>query len=325
MPPTSSHIKKLRLGTRGSPLALTQAKMVKAKVETLHPEIEVEIVIIKTTGDWTPEQGDTRLSDIQSTGQWAGKGLFAKEIQESIINDTIDAAVHSMKDMETHIPDGLTIRHMLPRADPRDALILGESAKNSTNIETLPRDCKVGTSSLRRASFLKNKRWDIQIVPLRGNVHTRIEKLEHRQVDAVFLACAGLDRLDLSDKIGFRIAPEDILPSAGQGAIGIETTEFNKELLAIFDPISCKKTVLCVSAERAALKELDGSCSSPIGAYATLNDGGMLHLRIAVGEEEGHGYWFEERRATATTNEEAIAYGKELGRVLKDRIPEGIL
>jgi len=259
-------MKKLRLGTRGSPLALIQAKMVKSRIESLHTNIKVEIIVIKTTGDWVPAQGNTRLYEIQPTGQWAGKGLFAKEIEEGMMNKTIDIAVHSMKDMEIHLPQNLMIEHMLPRDDPRDAMILGEKAKNATHIENLPQDCIIGTSSPRRAAFLLHKRKDIKIVPLRGNVQTRIEKLKHGMVDAIFLACAGLDRLKLANEIGFRIAPEDILPAAGQGVIGIETTEQDKDIIECLTPISCPKTVLCLTAERAALRELDGSCNTPTAA-----------------------------------------------------------
>ena len=323
---TPTHLKKIRLGTRGSPLALVQANIVKSKIKALYPDIKTEIVVIKTTGDWTPEQQEQSLCSIQSKGQWAGKGLFAKEIQQAIIDDKIDAAVHSMKDMETTLPNGLTIQHMLPREDPRDILILSNQFKGQINsLAGLTSDMRIGTCSVRRAAFLRHKKFDIKIVPLRGNVQTRIEKMNNGQADAIFLAHAGLNRLGEADKIDIILNPSDMLPAAGQGAIGLETTEFNTEILSIFSQISCKKTILCVSAERAILKELDGSCNTPIGAYATINDGGMMHLRVAIAEKEGYQYWQDERSNTATTIEEAEELGRELGSIIKDKIPEDIL
>jgi len=320
---TSIH--KIRLGTRGSPLAMKQANTVKDKINALYPHIPVELVVIKTSGDWTPAQGETPLSEIQSTGQWAGKGLFTKEIQQAILRGEIDAAVHSMKDVESHTPDGLITHHMLEREDPRDAVIISDRALGAKSLKTLPPDCVIGTSSIRRTAFLLYKRWDLKIEPLRGNVQTRIDKMNRGQADAILLAAAGLKRLGLADKIGFLIEPEDMLPSPGQGAIGLETADYNTELLTIFDHICCKKTMYCVHAERAAVKELNGSCHTPIGAYALINDGGMMHLRVAVAEEGGHQYWSDEIHATALTVEEAQRHGKELGRRLKAVIPEGIL
>lgn len=307
-------IKKIRIGTRGSPLALRQTEMVRAELARAWPDLETEVVVIQTSGDWCPEDGEVRLSEAEG-----GKGQFAKEIEEKLLSGEIEAAVHSMKDMESRLPEGLVIAHMLPREDPRDVILFNDLAKNSQNIKDWPTGFTVGTSSVRRAAFLKALRPDLNIVPLRGNVQTRIDKLKSGQADATVLAYAGLKRLGLQEEVGLILEPEEMLPSAGQGAVGIEILSSNDNVLSIFSQISCAQTVSCVRAERAALALLDGSCHTPIGAYA-VRQGDGLYLQVKVAAADGSQIWSEEGRG-----DDPEALGEALGIKLKSRIPPGVL
>lgn len=301
----------IKIGTRGSPLALKQTQMVCEALTRVHPDLKIETRIIKTSGDWRPEDGERRLAEDQG-----GKGLFAKEIEAELLAGNIAAAVHSMKDMPAVLPDGLVIRHMLPREDVRDALLLKDRAGG---IQDLKPGALVGTSSVRRQAFLLAMRPDLKIVPLRGNVQTRIEKLRSGQVDATMLAVAGLKRLGLAHEIDAIIAPEDMLPSAGQGAVGIEIKESNSNILAIFDQISCGVTVRAVTAERALLALLDGSCHTPIGAHAIL-DGDQMILRGCVASLDGTEIYHD--RETGHVN--SIMEAEMLGRTLAGRFLENI-
>lgn len=289
--------------------------MVCAALADIHPDLEIETVVIKTSGDWHPSDGEVRLEE--SAG---GKGQFAKEIEQALLDNSIDAAVHSMKDMESFMPEGLTIDHMLPREDPRDAFL----SNDIQNIEGLPQGATVGTASVRRQAFLLSLRPDLNVVPFRGNVGTRIEKLRTGQVDATLLALAGLKRLGLEHEAASIIDPDVMLPAAGQGAVGIETRVGDTDIQSIFDPISHKETVLCVGAERAALAILDGSCHTPIGAQATL-DGDQMHLRLAVVSLDGQQKYSEEGRAETGNLSGAEALGRNIGQRLKDQLPEGFL
>lgn len=319
--------KKIKIGTRGSPLAMVQTRTVCAALAKHVPDVETEIVVIKTSGDWQPEHGETPLSAADG-----GKGQFAKEIEQALLAGEIDAAVHSMKDMDSNLPEGLIIAHMLPREDVRDVLILSSEIKRLADFsqneqgvfQALPDGCVVGTASVRRAAFLKSERPDLEIVPLRGNVQTRIDKLETKNIGCTFLALAGLNRLGLSEKADIILSPAQMLPAAGQGAVGIEVRADDCEALSIFSQISCEKTVVCVCAERALLHVLDGSCHTPIGAYAVLEDD-VLHLRAHVASLDGAQHFKDEIRGAVQTPQEAADLGRMLGQRLKTQIPSEVL
>lgn len=257
----------IRIGTRGSALALAQAHEVKGRLMAAHglPETAFEIVIIKTTGDMIL---DRPLSEV------GGKGLFTKEIEEALFEKRIDLAVHSMKDMQTALPDGLTIGATLPREDVRDAFI---SLKHKS-FDSLPQGAVVGTSSLRRQAQIKRIRPDLQIVGFRGNVQTRLTKLRDEVAEATFLACAGLRRLGLADHITDAVPVERMLPAVAQGAIGIEICVDDEDTAKIIAPLDDQATSLCVTAERAFLGTLEGSCRTPIAGLARL-EGGTLTFK----------------------------------------------
>lgn len=257
----------VRIGTRGSALALAQAHEVRARLMAAHglPETAFEIVIIKTTGDMIL---DRPLSEV------GGKGLFTKEIEDALFEKRIDLAVHSMKDMQTALPDGLTIGATLPREDVRDAFI---SLKHKS-FDSLPEGAVVGTSSLRRQAQIKRIRPDLQIVGFRGNVQTRLTKLRDEVAEATFLACAGLRRLGLADHITAAVPVESMLPAVAQGAIGIEIRVDDEDTAALIAPMNDNTTALCVTAERAFLATLEGSCRTPIAGLARL-EGGTLTFK----------------------------------------------
>ena len=253
---------QLRIGTRGSPLARAQATEVRRRLVETHGlnESNIEIVIIKTTGDAIT---DRPLADV------GGKGLFTKEIEEALFAKSIDLAVHSMKDVETLLPDGLEIAAMLPREDVRDAFISLDYA----SLFALPAGARVGTSSLRRRAQLKRTRPDLEVIDFRGNVGTRLEKLRDGKADATFLACAGLIRLGLSDTITQAMPAGVMLPAIAQGAIGIEIRQGDTKTQSLIQALNDPETASCVTAERAFLKVLDGSCRTPIAGLATLKSG----------------------------------------------------
>ena len=265
----------LRIGTRGSPLALAQAHETRARLAAAHglPETAFEIVVIKTTGDRVL---DRPLSEI------GGKGLFTREIEDALLDGGIDIAVHSMKDMPTEQPDGLAITCYLPREDVRDAFVtLGEAS-----LASLPAGAVVGTSSLRRRAQLRHRRPDLNVVEFRGNVQTRMKKLSDGVAEATFLAMAGLRRLGMDDIARAPIAVEDMLPAIAQGAIGIEQRLDDDRCSAMLAAIHDGPTGLRLAAERAFLKGLDGSCQTPIGGLAEL-DGGTLRLRGEILRPDG--------------------------------------
>jgi hydroxymethylbilane synthase len=252
----------VRIGTRGSPLALAQAHDVRARLIAAHggTETDYPVVVIKTTGDVIL---DRPLADV------GGKGLFTKEIEEALLGGTIDLAVHSMKDMQTALPPGLTIGAVLEREDVRDAFI-------STRYRTLaemPAGATVGTSSLRREAQVRRARPDISVVGFRGNVQTRLRKLADGVADATFLACAGLNRLGMAEHITERMATETMLPAVAQGAVGIEIRENDARAQALLGPLNHERTAICVIAERAFLTRLEGSCRTPIAGLAEIQDG----------------------------------------------------
>lgn len=307
--------KTLKIGTRGSPLALKQAQMLTMELAAVYPDLACELIEIKTSGDWKPRDGENRLSEQQG-----GKGLFIKEIEVALLRGDIDCAVHSMKDVPSFLPDEAAVDHVLMRADPRDALI----SLKGESIEALPQGAVVGTSSLRRQSFLLHRRPDLKVVPLRGNVQTRIEKLKDGQVDATFLAVAGLNRLGIEHDFIHPLSVDIILPACGQGIIAIETRKKDSQTRAILDAIHHGETGLCVAAERAALQTLDGSCHTPIGAYARLS-GHDMTLIVAVGAPEGASLWQEGGVDKIAGVTEAILFGQRVAEKLKTALPQGSL
>ncbi len=295
---------RLRLGTRGSPLAMAQAHEVRGKLMAAHGlgEDEIEIVVIKTIGD---QILDRALAEV------GGKGLFTKEIETALIEGEIDLAVHSMKDMPTVLPDGLVISTMLEREDTRDAFISNKAARP----QDLPQGAVVGTASLRRQAQLKHMRPDLEVITYRGNVQRRLEKLEEGVVDATFLAYAGLRRLGLEDVITSIVPHEDMLPAVAQGAIGIEIRQGDDKTAALLAPVNHQTTQICVNAERAFLHVLDGSCRTPIGGLAQIT-GDRVSFRGMILTPDG-------RICHETGREgpvgEAGALGRDAGEELKAR------
>ncbi|MBF0463453.1 MAG: hydroxymethylbilane synthase [Nitrospirae bacterium] len=265
---------KLIIGTRGSKLALWQANWVKSEIERVQPGVKIELKTIKTTGD---KILDVPLSKV------GGKGLFVKEIEEALLGNECDLAVHSMKDVPVDFPEGLHLAAILKREAPEDALI----SRSGLKFMELPHGAKIGTSSLRRACQLLNLRPDIEIHQLRGNLDTRVRKLDEGQFDAIIVACAGLNRLGLSARITEKLAPSVCLPAIGQGAVGIECRTNDSVVNPIADLLNHKETELCVSAERALLRKLQGGCQVPIAAHATLYENELLRLYALVGSVTG--------------------------------------
>lgn len=297
--------RRYRIGTRGSKLALVQANEVARRIALAQgaPVEEVtEIVVISTEGDRVQ---DRALSEI------GGKGLFTQEIEEQLSDARIDVAVHSMKDMPTVLPDGLVIDCLLERADPRDAFI----SLKAGSLAELPAGSRVGTSSLRRAAQVKARRPDLDVVPFRGNVDTRLRKLNEGIADATFLAVAGLTRMDLADKITAPLSPEEMLPAVAQGAIGIERRAADDEAAHLLEKLHHVETGLRVAAERAFLAVLDGSCRTPIAALAEII-GKRMRLRTMILTPDGAEIHETEREGLAA---EAVALGEDAGQELKGR------
>jgi hydroxymethylbilane synthase len=280
---------RIRIGTRGSPLALAQAHEVRNRLAKAHglSDDNIAITIIKTTGDRVT---DRPLSDI------GGKGLFTKEIEDALFAGEIDVAVHSMKDMQTALPDGLSIAAILPREDPRDAFI---SLKHA-NIAALPQGAVVGTSSLRRKSQVLSVRPDLNVIDFRGNVETRLRKLKDGVAEATFLAVAGLNRLGLTDRITAIVPAEDMLPAVAQGAIGLEIRDDNREAAALVAPLNDGLTERAVIAERAFLARLEGSCRTPIAGHAVI-DGDKLSFRGQLLSVDGRQRYDVSRAGPADT------------------------
>ncbi len=265
--------KRLSIGTRGSKLALWQSEWVKVKLEEAYPGLNVELVRIKTTGD---KILDSPLSKI------GGKGLFVKEIEDALFSGRIDLAVHSMKDVPVQLPPGLVLCCYPKREEVRDALV----ARNNMKLHELPWGAKLGTSSLRRAAQILHLRPDLQVQSLRGNVDTRLRKLDEGQYDAIILAAAGLKRLGLEHRISQYLEPDEVLPAIGQGALGLEVREDDKEMIESLSFLNHVATELAVKAERAFLRKLEGGCQVPIAAYATVHNH-TLNLTGMVAELDG--------------------------------------
>lgn len=263
----------LRIATRKSQLALWQAEHVAAQLRHFHPDVEVELVTMTTQGD---KILDAPLAKI------GGKGLFVKELEQSLLRDEADMAVHSMKDVPVELPPGLGLHAILLREDPRDAFVSNEFDA----FETLPQGAHVGTSSLRRQCQLMQKRPDLKISPLRGNVNTRLKKLDDGHYDAIILAAAGLRRLGMETRIQQYLGPDIIVPAIGQGAIGIECRDDDTQLIDMLRPLSDAKTTQRVQAERSLNAALQGGCQVPIAGYAELEHG-VIVLQGLVGRPDG--------------------------------------
>ena len=290
---------KIIIGSRGSQLALWQANWVKSQLENLHGNADISIRVITTSGD---KIKDVPLSKI------GGKGLFVKEIEEALLAKEIDLAVHSMKDVPIEIPSQLEISIITKRENPLDALI----SKNGIKLADLPQGATIGTSSLRRSSQLLNHRNDFKIHPLRGNVDTRLKKVEEGKYDAILLASAGLNRLGWSNRITEEISHEIIIPAMGQGALGIETRLGDSKTYNFISSLNHEQTNYEVSAERALVGKLDGGCQVPIGAYAKI-EGNLITLKGLVASLDGK---IIHKSEIVGPIDDAINIGQDLGEVL---------
>ena len=293
---------KLKIGTRGSPLALYQAHETRDRLKAAHglTDNDIEIVVITTTGD---RVRDRPLAEI------GGKGLFTREIEEALFDGSIHLAVHSMKDMPAKLPDGLVMAALLPREDPRDAF-LSPVAKD---LDALPQGAVVGSSSVRRAAQLKRLRPDLEVIQFRGNVETRLKKLADGVAAATFLACAGLNRLGLKDKITAIVPADVMLPAVAQGCIGIETRDDDTATRDLLAPLNHAETAHAVTCERAFLAALDGSCRTPLAGHARLENGTLRFRGHALTLDGVH--CFETTRDGAT--EDAERMGREAGEQVK--------
>ena len=266
-------VKILRIATRKSPLALWQAEHVRARLTALHPGLSVELVAMTTEGD---KILDTPLAKV------GGKGLFVKELEHALLEGRADIAVHSLKDVTVTLPDGLIIPVIGEREDPRDAFV----SNRYDSLEALPPGSRVGTSSLRRQCQLRARHPELNVIPLRGNVNTRLAKLDAGEFDAILLAAAGLKRLGFAERIRVALPPEVLLPAVGQGAIGIECRAQDAATQQLIAPLHHLPTAICVAAERSLNARLEGGCQVPIAGFAEL-DGETLNLRALVGEPDG--------------------------------------
>ncbi len=292
----------LRLGTRGSPLALAQARLVREALIAAWPDLEapgaIETIIIRTTGDRIQ---DRPLSEV------GGKGLFTKELEEALLGNTIDVAVHSIKDLPSVHQDDLFLACTLEREDPRDAIV---SRHGAVSFTTTPRGATIGTSALRRQSQILALRSDIQFKALRGNVDTRLRKLDEGEVDAIMLAAAGLKRLGLAGRISGYIDPGEMLPAVGQGAIGCEIRSGDRRVFEYLQPLDHRDTHDAILAERAMLHQLEGNCRTPIAGLA-LVDRGDLSLEGLVATPDGVTTW---RFQLSAERAQAKGLGRQVGQ-----------
>jgi hydroxymethylbilane synthase len=300
----------VRIATRGSALALWQANHTRDWLMRDDPSLTVELVVMKTTGD--------KIVD-RPLAQVGGKGLFVKEIEEALLDGRADVAVHSMKDLPADVPDGLVIAAIPEREDPRDALVvragvLAPSGAPARSVAELPSGARVGTSSLRRVCQLRRTRPDLDIIALRGNVDTRLRKLDAGELDAIVLACAGLRRLGHADRITAALAPAESLPAIGQGALAIECRTDDADTRARLDRMNHVPTARCVIAERGFLARLEGGCQTPLAAHAVL-EGETLAIEGLVGAPDGSEL-IRDRLSGAASD------GAALGRALAERLLE---
>ncbi len=303
--------RQITIGTRGSPLALYQTEMVRDALIRQTPALGapdgVRVEIIKTTGD---QVQDRALAEL------GGKGLFTKELDQAMRDGRIDIAVHSMKDLETWLGDGIRLACMLPREDPRDAFV----SLTAANIDALPKGAKVGTASLRRQAQLLNQRPDLKVDLIRGNVQTRLSKLADGVCDATFLALAGLKRLGMADKATDIIEPDILLPACGQGAVGVTCRDDDDEVAELLAGIGDADTWAAVTCERAMLAVLDGSCRTPIGGLAEIK-AGRMSLRGLVARADGTELYRASREGLVS---DAERIGRDAGEELRARAPADI-
>ncbi|WNO09325.1 hydroxymethylbilane synthase [Teredinibacter sp. KSP-S5-2] len=293
-------MKTLRIATRQSELAMWQANHIKSVLEDTYPDLTVELVPMVSRGD--------KILDVP-LAKVGGKGLFVKELEHALLNGDADIAVHSMKDVPMDFPEGLGLAVICEREDPRDAWVSNKYA----SLEEVPSGAVIGTSSLRRQSQLLVTRPDLEVTFLRGNVNTRLAKLDAGEYDAIILAASGLKRLGMRDRIQSFIAPEHMLPAGGQGALGIEARIDDKETLELIQCLHHEQSAVCVNAERAVVTRLEGGCQVPIGAYASLNEQDEIWLRALVADPDGQEIFFEE---TMCAPEQAEATGTALAEKL---------
>lgn len=298
----------LKIATRQSPLALWQANYVKQRLESFYPDLNVVLVPMVTKGDVIL---DTPLAKI------GGKGLFVKELETALLNGEADIAVHSMKDVPMQFPEGLGLSVICPREDPRDAFV----SNTYRTLADLPQGAVVGTSSLRRQCQLKQLRPDLKIESLRGNVGTRLSKLDRGDYDAIILAAAGLIRLGLTERIASFIAIHDMLPAAGQGAVGIECRSNDSRVQQLLAPLADAETTYCVLAERAMNTHLQGGCQVPIAGYAIIENE-QLYLRALVGELDGSSIIRAEAKSAV---EKAEVLGIQVAEMLLQQGADNIL
>ncbi len=297
----------IRIATRKSPLAIWQAEHVAAELKKAHPGLTVELLGMSTKGD--------RILDAP-LAKIGGKGLFVKELEQGMLEGSADIAVHSMKDVPVELPAGLHLPIIMQREDPRDAFVSNHYA----TLEELPQGACIGTSSLRRQSQLSERRPDLVIKPLRGNVNTRLAKLDAGEFDAIILASAGLIRLGFAERIASFISAEQSLPAIGQGAVGIECRIDDERINRLLKPLHHEETAICVGAERAMNHRLNGGCQVPIAGYAELQDG-KIQMRGLVGEPDGsHILRAEARGDAAQTEQLGIQVADELLSRGADRI-----
>jgi hydroxymethylbilane synthase len=294
----------LRIGTRGSPMALAQTDLVRRRLLAAHAELAtagVEIVTIRTTGDRVQ---DRRLAEV------GGKGLFAKEIDEALLDRRVDLAVHSLKDLETRLPDGVEIACILPRDDPRDAFL----SPRASSLAALPPGAVVGTASLRRQAQLLRRRPDLTVVPLRGNVNTRIRKLEAGEVDATLLALCGLQRIGLADRATEILPREVMLPAVGQGALAVECRAGDEAVRRLLAPLDDAVSAACAAAERAMLAVLDGSCHTPIAGLAEAANDRLVIEGLLMTPDGGSAIRVSHSGLIANATAIGTALGEELRR-----------
>ena len=299
---------KIKIGTRGSALALWQANWVKDRLETRHPGLSVELVKIKTKGD---KILDTALAKV------GGKGLFVKEIEDALIRNETHLAVHSMKDVPADLPEGLIIDAIPEREDVRDAFI----AREVSTWKDLPQGARVGTSSLRRQSQLLNRRPDLTMIPLRGNVETRLKKLETENLDAVVLAVAGIKRMKLEDRITEYFSDDIMLPAIGQGALALEVREDDREVRELIRFLKHPDTETAMAAERSFLRTLQGGCQVPIAALARV-DGDTVRISGLVADTDGSSVFRDSAEGPA---DDAARIGSELAVRILDQGARDIL
>ena len=294
-------IKIIRIATRKSPLALWQANEVSRQLKIHHPELEIELVTMTTKGD--------RILDAP-LAKVGGKGLFVKELEQGMLDGDADIAVHSMKDVPMDFPAGLYLPIIMERENPHDAFV----SNNYEKLEDLPANARIGTSSLRRQLQIKASMPDAEMLDLRGNVNTRLGKLDNGDYDAIILASAGLIRLGFEDRIRHSLTPEQSLPAIGQGAVGIECREGDTEIEALIAPLNHSDTNVRLTAERALNKGLNGGCQVPIAGYSLLENN-EIYLRGLVGRPDGSEVVFDEIRGPATE-------AAQLGTTLAERLLE---